>query len=131
MDDQATPPVTPSQFHCGHCGYNLTGLTIGGSCPGCGEPIETSIRAVQSNGSCGTATACMIFGILSLAVCGLLGPVAIVLYYRAQNQLATGMYGNSSGSMATAGLVTGIIGTVLACLQIGLLGSVSLPALFG
>ncbi len=113
MDDHATPPVTPTQFHCVRCGYNLTGLTIGGRCPECGEAIENSLGRRHSDRTCGAAVACMILGILSLVACPMLGPVAIIFCYQAQARLYAGGYSKGSESMATAGFVMGIIGTVL------------------
>ncbi len=55
----------------------------------------------------------MVVGILSLTFCPLLGIVAIVLYVMAQSQLATGIYAQSSRGMATAGLILGMIGTLI------------------
>lgn len=118
--NQHTPPISPSFVRCIRCGYDLTGAMIGGMCSECGLPVEQSLRARDGSQSCGSATACLILGILSLTVCGLLGPVAIGLYYSAKGQLARGGFSSSSRTSAKVGLILGIIGTVLTVLYIGL-----------
>lgn len=106
-------------MRCVRCGYDLTGSTVGGVCSECGLPVEQSLKARDGTQSCGTATACMIIGILSLTVCGVLGPVAIALYYSAMGQIKQGGYSSASHSMAKAGLILGIIATLLTVLFCG------------
>ena len=112
MDDGRA--IDSTEFRCVGCGYDLSGSTIGGSCPECGKPIGESLRARQEGAkSCGLATACMVVGILSLTVCALAGPVAIWLYANSKKEMAVGGYSRGSHTMAKAGLIMGIISTVL------------------
>jgi hypothetical protein len=112
--DEPPSDISASEFACIRCSYSLTGATIGGRCPECGMPIDKSLRAEGGPPpSCPTATASMILGILSLAVCGILGPIAIVLYYRAMAEIRDGGFASSSRTMAKAGLIMGIISTAL------------------
>jgi hypothetical protein len=113
----AAPPIVASSMRCAQCGYDLTGAMIGGYCSECGLSVAETIRR-QSIGlqSSGRATACMVVGILSIALCMILGPVAIVLYYKAMAQINTGGYSESSRTMAKAGLIMGIIGTCIGAL---------------
>ena len=55
----------------------------------------------------------MILGILSLVVCGILGPVAIILYVTASREMAHGGYSKASRTVARAGLIMGIISIAL------------------
>lgn len=55
----------------------------------------------------------MVLGIISLVACALLGPIAIFAYYSAKKEMAVGGYSKSSHTMAKAGLIMGIISTVL------------------
>ncbi|MCC7292237.1 MAG: DUF4190 domain-containing protein [Phycisphaerales bacterium] len=116
----AQPPSVMSSFNCIGCGYNFTGLTIGGICPECGRPIEESIAALRRQETCGAATASMVLGIVSLTACALCGPVALVYYYKARKQLATGHYSRGSHGMAKAGLIMGIISTAITGVMGGL-----------
>lgn len=109
-------PIGETPYKCGQCGYDLTGSVIGGTCPECGTSVRESLRlgsATHAGGSSSTATAAMVLGIISVTVCGLLGPVAIVLYYQARAQVAQGTAPPNSMSMAKAGLILGWISTVL------------------
>ena len=110
------PPIQASRVRCVSCGYNLTGVTIGGECPECGALIETSLQAAQAAKTNGAALWSMILGILALTVCGLLGPVAIILNVKARRELEIGVYSSSSRGLAKAGLILGIVGTVLTIL---------------
>ncbi len=55
----------------------------------------------------------MVTGIASIAACGAVGPIAIVLYFKARKDIRAGLCSTSSSGMATAGLILGIISTVL------------------
>ena len=107
------PPIQASRVSCVNCGYNLTGVTIGGECPECGALIETSIQGRLSAPTSQAALWSMVIGIISLAFCSVLGPISIVLYFKARKDIQAGLCSTSSSGMATAGLVLGIIGTVL------------------
>lgn len=95
---------------CTYCGYNLTGVAIGGSCPECGAQVDASLYAAGSAPANGMAITSMVIGIISvsgLCCCptGYLGIVGLIFGLVANNQIATGSYSNSSKGMATAGLI--------------------------
>ncbi len=119
-------PVRPTNILCIRCGYDLTGTALGGVCPECGTAVEQSLPLLTSNSPSNrlapNTVACLVLGILSLTVCGLLGPVAIGLYYSVESNCRHGKYSRSSMAMAKAGLICGIISTVL--LVLGILFSV-------
>ncbi|MCZ6734267.1 MAG: DUF4190 domain-containing protein [Planctomycetota bacterium] len=112
MDDGR--PIESTEFRCLQCGYDVSGSAVGGTCPECGKPIGESLRATQKGDrSCGSATAALVLGILSLTVCALLGPIAIFAATSAKKEMAVGGYSRGSHTMAKAGLIMGIISTVL------------------
>ena len=106
--------ITPVDLICVKCKYNLTGATIGGACPECGTSIDETLRqhTLQPRSN-GTAVTSMVLGILSLGVCGLLGPIAILCSVIAKREIKQGGYTSGSKTMATAGLIMGIISTLL------------------
>lgn len=118
--DNPDRPIQPSEIFCVRCGYDLSGSQLGGACPECGTLVSESLRA-RSSGQRNVphSVACLVVGILSLTVCGLLGPIAIVLYFKAKRHYEQGGYSSSSMSMAKGGLITGIISTVLVGLFCG------------
>ncbi len=118
MDNPYQQDLQPTNITCLQCGYDLTGSAVGGYCPECGTPVANTLRPMGSRQNAPNSVACMILGILSLTVCGLLGPIAIMLYYNARNHYQSGYYSSSSMSMAKAGLITGWIATGLMCLWI-------------
>lgn len=64
----------------------------------------------------GKATAAMIVGIVSIVFCYLgvlIGPVAIVLAVQAKKDIKRSNGTRTGDGMATAGLITGIVGTVV------------------
>ena len=64
----------------------------------------------------------LVTGILSLLCCGILfGPVALFLSNNAKSEM--GSTGQQGAGLATAGMVLGIIGTLLGVLQIILLAT--------
>ena len=81
------PMISSAEFQCIGCGYDLSGTPVGGTCPECGEPVATSLRAVDGTRACSTATTSMVMGILSLVLCQVFGPVAIILYFSAMKQI--------------------------------------------
>ena len=120
---QNAPPITPTFMRCAQCGYDLTGAAIGGVCAECGLAVaETIRRQTQGAKSSGVATTCLVLGILSVAVCMPLGPIAIFWYFRAMKDIGQGGYSEGSKSMAKAGLITGIIGTVITLLYAAIAG---------
>lgn len=114
VDDSARPAVAQSKFRCAGCGYDLTGATIGGTCPECSKPVDESLRRMTTHQrTCGMATASMVVGIVALITCGVLGPVAIGLAWSAMGQIERGGFAPASKSMADAGLTLGIISTIV------------------
>lgn len=117
------PTVQPTSMRCSQCGYDLSGATVGGNCPECGMEIMTSIRA-DSLPTSGKAVASLVLGICSIVLgCASYGlisiicaPLAVIFGYQAHNVAAAGRVSRSSHGMATAGLVTGLIGCLFALL---------------
>jgi hypothetical protein len=105
--------ISGTGFQCSRCAYDLSGTPVGGSCPECGQRVEQSLRAGAGQRSSGRAVACMVLGILSLAVCAVFGPVAIFYYFSAMNEIEQGGYSGGARSMAKAGLIMGIISTAI------------------
>lgn len=135
MTTSPTQPMTgvaPSSVCCISCGYDLSGTAIGGHCPECGADVAQSLRPHTTGPrTSGFAIASFVCGVLSLvlAACipfGLLGIVAIVLYFPAIKEVDRGTAGGPSRGFAIAGLVTGSIGTVFnaTCLGFFVLGEV-------
>jgi uncharacterized protein DUF4190 len=120
-------PVVPTSVFCVQCGYNLTGVAIGSTCPECGRTVAPSFHG-QMLPTSGKAVASMVLGICSIVGCVMYGipslicgPLAIIFAIMAKKQVARGEAGSSSTGMATAGLICGIIGLTMVVLFIGLI----------
>lgn len=112
MDD--AQPIESTEFRCVQCGYDVSGSAVGGTCPECGKPISESIRFAQPGEEpCGTATASMVLGIISLLVCGMFGPIAIWLYVNAKREMAAGGFSRSAHYQANAGLLMGVASLIV------------------
>lgn len=103
---------------CARCGYDIAGQRLGDPCPECGEPVRQFPLDARTNS--GMAVASMILGIVSVIGCmayGVLsiicGPLAIWFSIKAKRAIREDRAARSSGGMATAGLVCGIVGTVI------------------
>lgn len=132
LQHAAAPPQS-THVTCPNCGYNLTGVAIGGNCPECNLMIGRGTVQNPNQPTSGNAIAALVLGICSIALCfsyGLIslicGPLAIYFARQADKQIKTGQFSTSSAGMATAGRVTGIIGLCL-----GLLGVLVLLLIFG
>ncbi|MFN3167240.1 MAG: DUF4190 domain-containing protein [Phycisphaeraceae bacterium] len=114
------PSVRSSSYACSRCGYDLSGSVVGGACPECGAPVSESLRLApqQQGGTSTNALISMILGIVGIAACGLVGPFAIWLYYRAKEDVRRGVAAPSSMGMAKAGLILGWVSTVLTVLVV-------------
>ncbi len=133
-DDPSEPPedsgpvdhqISPTSVFCIQCGYNLTGVAIGSTCPECGRRVAPSFHG-QVLPSSGKAVASMVLGICSIVGClfyGIpaitCGPLAIIFAVLAKGQIQRGEVSGASKGMAIAGMICGIIGTCLALLFIG------------
>ena len=118
-----TPPRAPtaSSVKCTSCGYNLTGVAIGGACPECGTAVDESIRPNAVTMASGFAVTSLILGIISMAVCGLLGPFAIIVGCLGLKDANDDRYSASTRGMAIAGIVLGVISTTITLMVIGFL----------
>ena len=132
-------PTGPSRVRCLNCGYDLTGATIGGTCPECGMTIGGGTLAnAQGKPTSGNAIASLVLGICSLVLgCGswgvvslVCGPLAIWFARRARADLEAGGVAESSAGLANAGRVMGWISVVLTLVLLTLfLGFFCLPAI--
>ena len=125
MHDPPDPSTTPpppgpaeSSINCISCGYNLTGVVIGGACPECGTAVERSLAVHEALPTDGGAIAAMVLGILSIGACGLLGPVAMIIAARAKRDHQAGRSNHGSLIMARVGMITGLIGSILLLAQV-------------
>ncbi|MCA9303401.1 MAG: DUF4190 domain-containing protein, partial [Phycisphaerales bacterium] len=102
---------------CTFCGYELTGMDVGGNCPECGKPIwESNIQSPTS----GLSIASMVCGIVGLVSCVLygfptiiLGPLAIIFGEISIRQYKRGERAGSTKGFSLTGRICGWIGTVL------------------
>lgn len=117
MHVQDAPPISPTTIACIGCGYDLSGTAIGATCPECGTAVAKTLES-RSFGerSCSSATTCFVLGLLSLAACALLGPIAILVYFNARTELSRGGYSKSSHTLARVGFILAIISTSLLAL---------------
>lgn len=98
---------------CSNCGYDLALTAAGGRCPECGSDVSQMLGAKATSGY---ATASLVLGIVSLltgCVTLVTAPLAIVFGVKARRQVARGEADRSSRSLATAGLVCGIVALVI------------------
>ncbi|WP_432797384.1 hypothetical protein [Poriferisphaera sp. WC338] len=109
----------PTNIHCVKCGYNLTGIAIGTSCPECGTDINLSLQGGFKPTS-GYAITSLVLGILSVITCcfwgvpgSIFGTLAIIFGGLAKRDYRDGKCGNSSRGMATAGRICGIVGLAI------------------
>ncbi len=119
--------VSSTGVRCVQCGYNLTGVVIGGTCPECGMSVDPSVL-VGGRPASGYAITAMVLGIVSTtastAGCFCLGPViglpcgvvGLVFWQMARAGIREGNYSPGSSGMNTAGLVTSIIGLAMGAL---------------
>lgn len=64
------------------------------------------------------ATTSLVLGIVSIVCCALVGPVAWYMGQQELNNIKSGAGAQSDKGLATAGMVLGIIGTVLLILSL-------------
>lgn len=123
--DYTPGAIVPTSVFCVQCGYNLTGVAIGSTCPECGRTVAPSFHS-QMLPTSGKAVAALVLGICSIPVCVLYGIPAIIcgvlaiIFARvAKAQVSEGEASPTSKGMATAGLICGIIGLCLGLLYVG------------
>jgi len=130
VDEFAEAPptsVAPTTVYCVQCGYNLTGVAIGSTCPECGRTVAPSFHG-QTLPISGKSVAALVLGICSIFMCmfyGLpaiiVGALAVIFANLSKKQVARGEAGGTSAGFATTGTVCGIIGIVLGVLYIAIL----------
>ncbi|MEM9415283.1 MAG: DUF4190 domain-containing protein [Planctomycetota bacterium] len=116
--------IAATTVQCSNCGYNLTGVTIGGVCPECGMDVGQSILTRATQTVSGLAVTSMVLGIVAifpacipfvgipLPIIGL--PMGIV----AVNQSKHGNFTPGSRGMAIAGIATNSVALLI---QLGML----------
>jgi len=117
-------PITQTSVFCIQCGYNLSGVAIGASCPECGRTVAPSFHS-QTLPTSGKAIASLVLGISSIVSCMfygvptlVCGPLAIIFARQAKGQVERGEASDASAGMATAGLICGIVGLGLVFLMV-------------
>ena len=73
-----------------------------------GAPAANNTKALVS----------MILGIVGIVICGLLGPVALILGRQAKAEIAASNGQQKGGGMAQAGFILGIVASVFLIFQI-------------
>ena len=130
----ARPPegvLREASVRCPNCGYNLTGVRLGSSCPECNLVIGRGALGGGHQPTSGYAVASLVLGICSITIgCGtygvlsaICGPLALVYASKAGKQIRAGGVSASSGGLKTAGFVTGLIGTIV--------GAIAMVAIVG
>jgi len=123
-------PVRDSDVCCARCGYNLTGVSIGGACPECGTPVNAAFQRGRVAPTSGKAVAALVLGIGSVPACVLagvpamvIGGLAIALGIAANREARyPGRVAPGASGMAATGIVLGGLG--LLCGALFLLGLV-------
>lgn len=121
-----SPPIQPvneTSYRCSGCGYDISGTALGGVCSECGMAVSNSLQRSTRSDTCGTAVTVLVLGIVSLVVCMPLGIVAVAMYPKAKRDVLEGGYGNSSLTMAKAGLITGIVALAITGLYVLIVGA--------
>ena len=111
------PTPQYAQVACIYCGYNLTGIAIGGTCPECGADVDASLMSGNQPTN-GMAVTSMVLGIVSLCglLCcfgGLLGILGLIFGIIAMNQVKNNSYASGSKGMALAGIICSSIALFL------------------
>lgn len=104
---------TPSyvSLACTTCGYNLTGVSIGGNCPECGVSVQSSLEANMTQQTNAFAVTSLVLGIVSftgfcccpVAALGILGLIFGGIGLHQCNN--ADRFSKGSRSMAIAGLI--------------------------
>ena len=117
-----TQQVSYVQVPCYQCGYNLTGVSIGGFCPECGAGVDQSLYQSGNSPTNGKAIASMVLGICSIVTCccpvPILSILGLVFGILAVNEIKTGKYSPGSSGMAITGLVCSGIALLLAAVSL-------------
>ena len=74
--------ITQSSLRCTECDHDLTGVAIGGHCPECGTPIETSLDAIRMKAPLGEAEAPLLHQIIGACIVSVIVAVTILLVLR-------------------------------------------------
>jgi predicted RNA-binding Zn-ribbon protein involved in translation (DUF1610 family) len=106
------PSLKVSELRCVTCGYNLTGATIGGACPECGEAIEQTIAELREPKTYkSVASACFWCGLISvLPLAWFLIPVVVVFFVHTHINVRKGIEPRLSLVRANIGFMFSLIG---------------------
>ncbi len=134
----SAPPAPPrpravqsTAIVCTACGYNLTGVAIGGTCPECGSTVDPSLSATHRPTS-GLAIASMVLGICSVVttplVCVCVGPIfgipcgiaGMICWHLARKPIREGRVSPGSRGIHVAGLITNLVGLGMGLIIVGL-----------
>lgn len=113
-------------INCLTCGCDLSKLPLGSACPACGGQAAVSLpTAAAAKRTSLFAIATFVIGLVSvpLAVCVpafAVGFIAIALYFPAMGEVKRGSAGGPSAALAIAGLILGILSTLLSITCLGL-----------
>ena len=106
------PDLKVSELRCVTCGYNLTGATIGGACPECGEAIEHTIAALREPKRYkSVASACFWCGLISVAPFAFfLFPVVVAFFVLTHINVRKGIEPRTSLVRANIGFMFSLMG---------------------
>ena len=112
--------IQPARLRCTACGYDMTGLTLAGRCPECGQTVQRSMReqAAAASELSGMAVASVVFGAIALGTAGCLAPVAFILGGMALQETKRGRTSKASRTLAQVGIGLGMLALVLGVLWI-------------
>ncbi|MFN3167232.1 MAG: DUF4190 domain-containing protein [Phycisphaeraceae bacterium] len=114
--------VSYARVACNVCGYNLTGVAIGGVCPECGAGVDQSLYSAGRVVTNGKAVTALVMGILSITlimccfVSPVLGIIGLIFGSLALKETSTGNFSSGSRGMAIAGLICSGIGALVSTL---------------
>jgi len=126
---QGYPPPAPNpqgsytNRSCIYCGYNLTGLQPGGTCPECGTPLPQPFNPSNNLPTNGMAVTAMVMGICSIPACFfygvpgvIFGAIGLVLVRIARKQMEKDAFAQASHGFNQAGFICSLVGLILGLL---------------
>jgi len=145
---QGYPPPAPNpqgsytNRSCIYCGYNLTGLQPGGTCPECGTPLPQPFNPSNNLPTNGMAVTAMVMGICSIPACFfygvpgvIFGAIGLVLVRIARKQMEKDAFAQASHGFNQAGFICSLVGLILGLLYmlivVGFIVFIVLVATYG